>query len=205
MVFGEPVCLSQQRSMPGDHHTPQCSLGQLASAWHRGLEQVLSWGSQSVPSSWMTLCKWQQHLKAWGAAPEGPILGRTSSGLLFCLGNHSEVCGNGAAELIMNNKATDESPASSCLSFPRSPWHCLAWRAPPRHRGRQNGETEHRLASGGLAAGCRCHPLAVGPWAGKLPSYTGSISLSSGLLTLCEEEDKAKGSAGGLGCTCQMG
>ncbi|KAK1340357.1 hypothetical protein QTO34_018925 [Cnephaeus nilssonii] len=76
--------------MPGDHHTPQCSLGQLASAWRRGLEQVLSWGSQSVPSSWMTLCKWQQHLKAWGAAPEGPILGRTSSGLLFCLGNHSE-------------------------------------------------------------------------------------------------------------------
>lgn len=79
MVFGEPVCLSQQRSMPGDHHTPQCSLGQLASAWHRGLEQVLSWGSQSVPSSWMTLCKWQQHLKGRGGAPEGSYLPRLPS------------------------------------------------------------------------------------------------------------------------------
>lgn len=59
------------------------------------------------------------------AAPKGAgevLLGRPSSCLLFCLGNHREVSGHGAAELIKNNKATDESPASLSLALVGTLW-----------------------------------------------------------------------------------
>lgn len=69
MVFGEPICLPQQQSMPGDHHSSQCSWEQLTSAWHRGGIQARDLSSVL----WFSKCAQQVDDSAGGeaAAPKG--------------------------------------------------------------------------------------------------------------------------------------
>lgn len=74
MVFVEPICLPQQLSMPGDHHSPQCSLEQLTSAWHRGGRCPGHVQARDLSSVlWFSECAWQVDDSAGGeaAAPTG--------------------------------------------------------------------------------------------------------------------------------------